>query len=368
MRILEVCTALDGGGVDRYLLNYCSRIDDIQFDFVVVVEKTGILETLLEERGCNIYHIPRISKGVIKNYKALADIIQKENYDAIHSHLGHKSIVALWCAKRSGINVRITHAHMAFAPESFKAKFSRKILTFLVKRLSTSLAACGIDAAKWLWGEKSYDNGLITIQNNAIETGIFTFSQKTRDEVRSELGIESKLVVGHVGRLSEQKNQIYALQIFKEIVKKCENATFILIGRGECEKVIIEKIKELNLEESVRLLGVRSDVPRLLNAMDVFLFPSLFEGLPFTLIETQCNGLMALCSDVITRHVKISDCILFESLNSPAEVWAEKAIELSMIGHKENSTDDVISAGYDIESEAQKLKDYYIEKIRGYKG
>lgn len=364
MKILEVCTALDGGGVDRYLLNYCSRLNDIEFDFVVVSEKKGILEPLLEQKGARIYHIPRISKGILKNYNALKLIMKENNYDAIHSHLGHKSIIALLCARHCGIKTRITHSHQAYPPESIFRKMIRKFLTYFVILYSSSLAACGFDAAVWLWGRKRVENNLVSIQNNAIEIDKYSFNNEIRTKIRNDLNLVDKIVVGHVGRLSFQKNQLRLLDIFKIIHSKNPQTFLFLIGEDELNGQIEEKINILDLKESVIVFGVRSDANLLLNAMDVFLFPSIFEGLPFTLIETQCNGLMAISSDVVTSHVKVTDCVFFESLASNDEQWADKTLELAKQGRNHETAERIKDAGYDILYEASKLKNYYISEIR----
>ncbi len=369
MRILEVCVDLDGGGIDRYLYNYCSRIDDIQFDFAIVdTGKIGILEKPLEDLGCNIYRVPRQRAGIINNYKTMVKIMNGEKYDAVHVHLGYRGAIALFCAIRCGIKCRISHAHIAFEPETTISKMIRKFFTVICKILSTSLCACGIDAAKWIWGEKEYENGKVKIHNNAIDVKKFAYSEEVRKAERVALGIDDNtLAVGHVGRLSDQKNQVRLVEIFKEIKNIRNDAVLYLIGRGESEDQIVEKIRELGLEKDVKLLGVRDDVEKLLNVFDVFVFPSTHEGLPFTLIETQCNGLRALSSDAVTKHVKVSDCVKFLSLDEKDNVWAENAISLATDGHDINAAEDVTRAGYDIDIQAKELKKYYNDCIKGIK-
>lgn len=364
MRILEVCVDLDGGGIDRYLYNYCSRIKDIQFDFAVVENnKIGILESKLIEMGCNIFRVPRQSNGIKQNYNALKKIILQTKYDAVHIHLGYKSAVALLCAKNCGIRTRIVHAHIAFVPESFFQKALRKGMTFITKRLATSLAACGNDAAKWVWGKKAFDRGMVTVHNNAIQTADYAFSEELRKSARKELNInENTLAVGHVGRICEQKNQIRLVEIFASIHKLRENSVLLLVGYADeqYKELVLAKARELSVENIVCFLGVRNDVKNLLNAFDVFVFPSLYEGLPFTLIETQCNGLPALSSDAVTNEVKVCECVDFLSLDASNEEWAQKAVLLSKNAHNPNAYQDVANAGYDINIEAEHLRSYYI--------
>lgn len=364
MRILEICVDLDGGGIDRYLLNYCSRIPEIQFDFAVVDNKIGILEPQLEALGCHIYRVPRQSHGVKANYNAIKQILTQNTYDAVHVHLGYRSAVALWCAKRCGVKTRIVHAHIAAEPESKKQRIIRKIFTWLVKRLATHLAACGVDAAKWVWGERTYAKGKVTIHNNAIETKKYAYSEEARMAVRAELKIdENTLVVGHVGRLCAQKNQLRLVDIFAEIHRQKPDSLLLLVGRGDLEDAIRQKVAKMKLTDAVCLLGVRDDVPRLLSAFDTFVFPSTHEGLPFTLIETQCNGLPAVSADTVTPLVKVGEDVVFLSLSQSNDEWAQVALAAVERGHNPAGACCVADAGYDIDREAVRLRDYYVKAI-----
>ena len=364
MRILEVCVDLDGGGIDRYLLNYCSRIPEIQFDFAVVDSKIGMLEPQIEALGCRIHRVPRQRSGLRANYNAIKKILTDTHYDAVHVHLGYRGAVALWCAKRCGVKTRIVHAHIAAEPESAKQRLVRKGFTVLVKKLATHLAACGVDAAKWVWGEKAYATGKVTIHNNAIETAKYAYSAEARASVRADLGIVADtLVVGHVGRLCAQKNQLRLLDIFDEIHRQRPDAVLLLVGRGDLDEEIQYKAEKLGLSNAVRLLGVRDDVPKLLSAFDAFVFPSTHEGLPFTLIETQCNGLPAVSADTVTPLVKLGEDVEFLSLEESDAVWAQAALAAAERGHNAAGSHIVGEAGYDIDREASRLRDYYLKAI-----
>lgn len=368
MRILEVCVDLDGGGIDRYLLNYCSRIPEIQFDFAVVESKIGILEPQLEALGCRIHRVPRQRAGIRANYNAIKKILTDTQYDAVHVHLGYRGAVALWCAKRCGVKTRIAHAHIAAEPETPKQKWVRKMFTVLVKCFATHLAACGVDAAKWVWGEKSYAKGQVAIHNNAIETAQYAYSEETRAAWRTKLGIrEETFVVGHVGRLCTQKNQLRLLDIFSEMRRERPDAVLLLVGRGDLEEAICRKAAAMGLTDAVRLLGVRDDVPQLLSAFDVFVFPSTHEGLPFTLMETQCNGLPAVSADTVTSLVKLGEDVQFLSLAESDAVWAQVALTAAKRGHNAAGASCVAEAGYDIDNEALRLRDYYMNAIKAGK-
>ena len=368
MRILQICVDLDGGGIDRYLLNYCSRIPEIQFDFAVVDNKIGILEPQLEALGCHIYRVPRQSRGIKANYNAIKRILTQNHYDAVHVHLGYRGAVALWCAKRCGVKTRIVHAHIAAEPETKKQRLIRKGFTVLVKKLATHLTACGVDAAKWVWGEKTYTKGNVTIHNNAIETARYAYCEEVRAAMRADLGIGSEtLVVGHVGRLCAQKNQLRLLDVFSEIHRQHPDSVLLLVGRGELDESIRNKAMQLELTDAVRLLGVRDDVPHLLSAFDTFVFPSTHEGLPFTLIETQCNGLPAVSADTVTPLVKLGKDVEFVSLSQSDAIWAQIAINAAKRGHDVQGAHVVAEAGYDIDREAARLRDYYKKVIEARK-
>lgn len=363
-RILEVCIDLDGGGTDRYVYNYCTRIKNIHFDYASVINKDGILEQPLKDTGATILKYPRIGRGIIKNFMSFYNFMKIGNYDAIHVHLCYSSFIPLFAAKLCGIKTRISHSHFANIPESSKKRALRFVTTKLAKIFATDLAGCGVDAAKWLWGEHDYNRGRVIVHNNAIDTNLYCFSSKKRKEIRKSLGIsDSTLVVGHVGRISDQKNQKRLVQIFGEIAKIKPNSILMIIGFIDPNYELESIINELDITQKVVMLGVRSDVSDLLNAMDVFVFPSKFEGLPFTLVETQCNGLPCVCSDAVTKDVNFSNSIQFLSLTDSNDKWAKKAIDESARSRDKNAVQNVINAGYDLQTEAGKLSKYYCQLI-----
>lgn len=365
-RILQVCVDLDGGGIDRYLYNYCTRIEDIHFDFVKVDRGiVGMLEPLFEERGSKIFSVQPQSAGFRDNYKRMKTIMMNGRYDAVHVHLGYMGFLALLCAKRCGIKTRIVHAHIANEPESKATRLKRAIFTPLTKWAATDLAACGVDAAKWQWGENVYKNGKAKVINNAIDTKKFTYNKESRQRIRKDFSLEdTTLVFGNVGRIGHQKNQLRLLEIFAEIKKIHPDSQLWLVGNREySEEQWNIKKREFKLGKEVKELGIRNDVPELLNAMDAFVFPSLYEGLPFTLVETQCNGLPSISADTVTSLVKVGDCLSFCSLNQSNEVWAQLSVGEARRGHSPQSVNDVIKGGYDLDTEANHLREYYIDLL-----
>lgn len=364
-KILEIGIDLDGGGTDRYMYNYCTRIKDIDFEFASVISKDGMLEKLLKEQGYVVHKYPRMKSSLYANFKAYYNIIKNGHFDVVHAHLCNWSFVSMFAAMLCGVKVRIAHAHFANVPETKKQYLLRVISTWLTKLFATDLAACGNDAGKWMWGEKYFNSGKVIVHNNAIESNIYRYDSNKRKSKRQELGIENEtLVVGHVGRISEQKNQIRLVQIFNSIHKKEPNSILLMVGHANDDYPVGAAIKKFGLMDSIKMLGTRSDVNELLNAMDVFVFPSLFEGLPFTLVETQCNGLPCVCSDTVTGQIKFTDLIKFLSLNDSDEQWAKSSVEAAQKIHNADSYKDMITSGYDLDTESSKLKDYYTERIK----
>lgn len=358
MKILHILPELDGGGIERILYDYCSRmILDVQFDFVVTSKREGILEEPLKKLGCRIYHVARMRENFELYLKQLDTIFRNGKYDIVHSHIGYKSFLALYYAKKYGVTVKIAHSHTCNVPETKKEKCDRLIFASLTKYMATDLFACSHSAAKWMWHNDCY------IMNNAINTTQFAFSKEKRTTIRKAFGIEDKFVIGNVARFSWEKNHEFLINIFAEIKKLRDNAVLMLVGRGDLEEIITKQVKELGLEKDVLFLGVRNDVPDLLNAIDVFLLPSKHEGVPVTLVEAQANGLPMFVSDTVTKEIKLADNVAYLSLSDTATTWAKTIVEANN-QRNENGIETVVSNGYDIEAEAEKMKQKYYELLK----
>lgn len=240
MRIVHVTSSLDGGGIASLLFEYCSRMKkNINFDFILTAEKEGILENKFRNMGCRIYHIPQLRKNPYGSIKSLYQILKNNKYDIIHAHGDYRSFNSLLIAKILGIKNRIVHSHLAYIPETLKQKIERKIFVPLVKMISTQLMACGKDAAIWMWGKNDVNNGRVFIMANAIDTKKFLYNEDKRIELRKKYKIKNNLVIGNVARFSFQKNHIFLLEIFKEILELKKDAVLVLIGDGELRLSLI---------------------------------------------------------------------------------------------------------------------------------
>lgn len=370
-KVLHLFTTLDGGGVESFLYNYYMHMDhkEVNFDAIVPGEQKGYMEEDFINRGSQIFHIKRLKEDPIQHIKAVFNIIKKGNYDIIHCH-GYKSVEGLILAKFLGCNVRIIHSHMAYVSETVIQRFVRKIAVQIAKMSATDLFACGIDAAKWLFGETSYIKGKVTIINNAIDIEKYKYNSTRRKEIRRKLDLEGELVIGNVARLTYQKNQEFLLDIMNEIVKKIPNAKLLLVGSGEDKINLQKKAEELCIKKNVNFLGLRKDIPDLLSAMDVFVLPSRFEGLPVVLAEVQAAGLPAVVADTVTKEINVTNSISYVSLEDGARVWAQ-------IIENEGKTDErerlkigesMKKGKYDIQYQANILYKNYIQMINRKKG
>lgn len=366
IKILHIVPALDGGGVENLLLNYYLNMnrDKFKFDFIVYGEERGALESTFEELGSTIYHIPSRHEDLFKSLKQMKKIIYCNGYNIVHAHQNRTSFIPLFYAKRCGISTRIAHSHMAYEPENIIKKLQRKLFSLLIKYYANHWFACGIEAGKWLYGKKTVAKGKVNVMNNAIDLKNFIFNENIQKQKRKELGIEGKFVVGHVGRISYQKNHKFLIEIFNEIYKLNKDVVLLLAGRGELESEVKEQVENLGLTDVVKFLGVRNDVPELLQAMDVFLLPSRYEGLPVVLVEAQASGVICFASDTITKEIQVTNTLKYMSLTTDPSIWA-KEILYSTQYKRENNFDIMQNSGYSIEKESKLLEVFYLNAING---
>lgn len=358
IRILQVVTYMGRGGLESMLMNYYRYIDreKIQFDFLVHRQERAAYDDEIEAMGGKIYHLPRLvpwSKAYLTALNRFFD--EHPGYKIVHVHQDCLSSVILKAAAQHDIPVRIAHSHNANQDKNLKYPvklwYKRSI-----SKYATNLFACGEDAGDWMFNGAPYQ-----IVNNAIDAVAYAYDPAKRIEMRQKLGLRDELVVGHVGRFNPQKNHLFLLDIFAVLLKKEPNAALLLIGGGEDMPKIQAKAQTLGIEEHVRFLGIRSDVADLMQAMDVFVFPSLYEGLPVTMVEAQAAGLPCLISDKVP-----SECILTNGLvdvlplSAEPETWAAKILEKRNLPRSDRRS-EIAAHGFDITTEAVKLQKFYLE-------
>ncbi len=357
IRVLHTLPALDGGGAEKIIYEYCIRMTkEFHFDYIVHSDRKGILEEKLTQIGSKIYHIPSLHTNRRENIKRINSIIKNGNYDIIHVSQGYKGVHLLWIAKKYGVPVRIAHSHMAYIQETYKERAIRLIASVMAKQLSTALFSCGEDATRWMWGVKSN----AYIMTNAIDSKRYSFNPEMRLKIRRQLGIDdNKTVIGNVARFAIQKNHEFIIDIAKSLPNK-QDVVFLLVGRGELYEMIKKKVIENDLNNVFLFTGVRSDVNDLLSAMDIFILPSRFEGFPVTIIEAQANGLCCIVSENVTHDVKMAQNIYYLPINQGCHKWVELISSIEQT-HLDNS---ISMTRYDIYKSVEALEDKYKELLR----
>jgi len=369
IRVLHCVDSMDRGGLETFIMNVYRNIDrsKIQFDFLVRVDGKCSYDDEIISLGGQILYVPAHRKfNKYKNKPAL-DKFFKENackYKAVHvhvSHLGNVSVLSK--AKKYKIKKRIIHSHSTSIKlkDIFRAVFhgfAHEINKYRVENYATHFFACSKAAGRWLYNNKTFAKHTRVI-NNAIEAEKFVFDNKIRNDVRKELGIENKFAIGHVGRFAYEKNHDFLIEVFAEVYTRDENACLLLVGKGELEASIAEKAEGLGIKEAVKFLGVREDVNEIMQAMDVFVFPSYYEGLGIVVIEAQASGLPCVISDVVPDEVKITDLVKKVSLSTSVEEWAEEVLKYANIQNRRDTRDEIAAAGYDISSTVEVLSKVY---------
>ena len=367
IKILQIFTVLNKGGAETNLMNYYRNMDRSQFqiDFLVHREN-GFFEEELLNSGSKIFRLPAILPWKLKEYKkAVKNFFEEHNdYDIIHGQCSELGVFIYEEAKRRGIPVIIAHAH------NNRMDRDKKLVFRLMwkKRMRKSINAyftCGQEAAENLFGKNlarySYQ------MNNAIEVEDFQFNQEVREKKRKELQAEETINLVNIGRFNTQKNRSFLLEVFAELIKRNKKYKLFLVGQGELESQLREKAKQLQIDQDIEFLGLRNDVPELLQAMDIFLFPSLHEGFSVAFVEAQTTDIKAVISDgVPTESILIPENVTVIPLKNSAQQWAEKIAEIHNFERK-NVADLIKEKGYDIKENAQKLEKKYKELIQQYK-
>ncbi len=367
IRVLQVVAELGMGGIQSFIMNVYRNIDreKVQFDFLLNMDKKGTFEEEIEQLGGKVYRVISRNVSFSKNKKELEDFfLNHKEYKCIHCHFSNLSyLMPLKVAAKYGVPTRIIHSHSTHLPSNPIHKVLHEYNRRKLDTIATDYYACSDLAGKWLFGgTKGY--GKQVIVNNGIQTGKYVFNKAIRRTYRSQLGIEGKTVIGHVGRLSEPKNHSFILEVFAELYKQNQKFVLLLVGDGPERDSVEQKIKTLGIEHSVVLLGMRQDVPQLLQAFDCFLMPSKWEGFPVSLLEAEAAGLPAYVSDTVTTQAKINENIRYLSLSESATAWAEIINTDSTSWKRIEDTESILAAGYDIDSTVKFLGDKYIRSYR----
>ena len=364
LRVLHSVSNMARAGIETMLMNYYREIDrsQIQFDFLANKPAPGEYDEEIRSMGGRVFVSPGLNPLHFPQYKRYVGDLLRDNPDIgiVHAHNEAMGYYALQSAKDAGLQVRIAHAHNTRIIRDYKYPL-KMICKQLIPGAATDYWSCGRDAGIYYYGKKRW-NASGFILHNAINVQRFGFDQEVREYQRKLNGLENCFVIGHVGRFNLQKNHTRLLDIFAEVAKAEPSARLALIGIGELEQSVKEKARTLGLHDKTLFLGQMANVNEWYQAMDCFVLPSLFEGLPVVGIEAQAAGLPCVFSDRVTDEVLLSPKARRISLQANDAEWAKE-----ILAARESETDriqgmDIVRrAGYDIHTEAQKLQETYLE-------
>lgn len=357
-RVLQVVAGMNRGGTETMLMNHYRALDKtkVQFDFLVHTDKECAYDAEILSMGGRIFHALPIRPWTYLKYFKWLDKFFSEHHDefsAIHGHIQENSGFALHYAKKYGVKNRLMSSHIA--PKTLDYKFIfREFARLYFRNSATTYLACGEDAGRHL-----YKGAPFKVMKNAIDSSLFSFNPKIRNDIRKQLGIkESECLLGHVGRFNPQKNHSFIISVFNEFVTHNKNYKLAFVGDGYLIKDIQEAVDKYAINDNVLFLGSRSDVYSLLQAFDVFFMPSLYEGLPVSVIEAQAAGLPCVLSDTIDAQCDITGNIRFIPLNAPLDVWTGALLEASKY-QRHDCQQEIINAGYDVKSNLKFLLPLY---------
>jgi glycosyltransferase involved in cell wall biosynthesis len=353
------------GGIESFIMNVFRNINRkrAQFDFVCYDKKPACHQEILELGGM-VYIVPERRRNYFIHCKKLKKLMKEKNYDIVWSNLNSLSdILILKFAFLYSIRMRIAHVHNSDLPPKIITKILHSANKTKIVKYATDFWACSYVAGRFFFTDSILQSSQFKIIYNAIEVSNFVFNQTARNMKRDELKLKDNIIIGHIGGFRMQKNHGFLLKVFLEIYKKNENAVLLLVGDGSLRKDIEEQINIYGLKDNVRLLGNRKDISELLNAMDVFVFPSHYEGLGIALIEAQAAGLSCFISDVIPHEAVITKNVYPISLCEPAAVWAD--VILKNVEYRREDTAQVMqNSGYDIKTEVLKIERFFLSNNR----
>lgn len=365
IRVMQVVGRMMGGGVEATVMNHYRHIDrsKVQFDFVIQSDSTVVPREEIESLGGRIFVVPPYSNP-FAYMKACRKVFEENKPPIVHSHMNAISVFTLRAAKQAGVPIRIAHSHSTANPEEVIKTIVKNILRPFSKMYPTDFAACGEYSARWLFGNRIVDKGVVHIIRNAIDLKKYVYNRFTREEIRSKIGIsETDLLIGQVGRFSTQKNQKYTLRVIKKILEK-QNVILVFAGDGDQIDQIKKDSELLKINKSVIFLGITKNINEWYSAFDILIIPSLYEGLPLCMIEAQSANLPIVGSDSITEEAYILTNTKRLSLSDDFNEWCNETISLATkyknLRDKIDTTEILSQKGYEIGASAKQLANWYL--------
>lgn len=366
IRVLHVIGAMDRGGAESMIMNFYRKIDRTKysFDFLVHENRECDFDKEIYMLGGNIYRVPRYKIYNYVQYKKQVKqfFANHHDYDIVHGHICSCINIYSTIAKSYGIKT-IAHSHSANFGLSLATIFTNTV-SFRTKFIDDYFIGCSLKAGIDRYGSKIVQSNKFDVLCNGIDVSKYQFDEKKRKQLREALNIEDKLVIGHVGRLTYAKNHEFLIQVFNELQKVDSNTVLLLFGRGELEEDIKKQIQNLNIEDKVRFMGVVPNVYDYMNAIDVFVFPSRFEGLGIALIEAQASGLPCVINDTLTDEINLTNNISRISLNAPVSDWVKTILDVRNSTERLNGYEIIKNSSFNIDKEVLHLQQIYDDLVK----
>lgn len=366
IKVAYILGKLHSGGKKNLVMEYYRHVDTnkVRIDFICDSDSNSIPEEEVKSLGGKVFRVTPY-EHIGQNMKEMEKIFKGEQYDVVHAWDSLMNLFPMVLAKRAGVKVRISESL------SMTNRHERKtIIKYALRPFSHVAAnyymACGVDCGVFQFGKKAYDEGKIAIFKTVIDAQANAYAPELRHLTREKFGWKEKTVYGFIGRYMVQKNPVFIIDVFNEIQKLQENAHLVLIGFGELEQKMMERVKAYGIGDKVENLGRREDIKQFYNAFDAFLLPSLYEGLPVVGLESQSCGLPIFFSTEITLEAKACEMAHYISLKTPASEWAREIVDTvaKNIPVRRSYAEEVIAAGFDSGSEARRLQQFYMDALQ----
>ncbi len=370
IRILNIVSLMSPGGIEMLIMNIYRNIDrnKVQFDFLTHKGINGVFDDEIYKLGGRIYKMPKLRDGEKTYYwkffeykKALKQFFREHpEYHIIHGHMTNTAIMYMPIAKKYGqVTCCIAHSHKTQVSPDLGGLIT-SILQKPLYHVADEYFACSEAAAKWIYPQWLIDTNRVKVIKNGVDPSRFNYDEDKAREIKNRLGLEGMFVIGNVARFKVEKNHDFMIDIFQEIHQMIDDAVLLLIGEGELMEQMKEKVSRLNLDGYVKFLGLRSDVSDLMLAMDLFILPSLTEGLPVVAIEAQASGLPVVTSTGVPTETDITGNVTFLDLSIGAKSWAEKIIDVYKNFNRHDMNQYIKENGYDITETAAWLQEFYL--------
>lgn len=365
IRIAFIMGKMDSGGKKNLVMEYYRHIDreKVQFDFICDSDSQAIPDEEIQSLGGRIYRIAPYQR-IIQNMLDIRKLCIKNRYQVMHAYNSTMNVFPMFIAKMTGVPVRISES-LSMAHEGEFKTVLKKLLKPMSKWFATHYMSCGEDCGRWQFGDKLFDAGKVAVFKTVVNTEFNKYDPELRERTRKEYELEGKMVIGHIGRFVPQKNPLFLLDIVAEVFKREKDAILLLIGDGDLKEEMHKKIEKLGISNQIKYLGRREDIQPFYNAMDAFLLPSLYEGLPVVGLEAQSCGLPMFFSTEVTAEASVCELGHFLKLSDSPEKWAVeliKAMKENMPVRKSRAQ-DVAYAGFDSIAEALRLQKFYLKAV-----